>query len=53
MEELLILSFDHLVHFVHDPKQAIDRLGKAGFYAVEGGRQRAWNSSWSDAGLTG
>lgn len=33
-----MLSFDHLVHFVHDPKQAIDRLGKAGFYAVEGGR---------------
>ncbi|MEJ8544497.1 VOC family protein [Brevibacillus borstelensis] len=39
------LSFDHLVHFLHRPPlEASDRLKKAGFHTVAGGRHEMWGT---------
>ncbi|WP_339166244.1 VOC family protein [Brevibacillus sp. FSL L8-0520] len=39
------LSFDHLVHFLYRPPlEASDRLKKAGFHTVAGGRHESWGT---------
>ncbi|NGQ93579.1 VOC family protein [Brevibacillus sp. SYP-B805] len=37
-------AFDHLVHFVNDPKRAAQLMRESGLHAVEGGRHTQWGS---------
>jgi hypothetical protein len=39
-----MFSFDHVVHYVMDPRQAVEALKKHGFHAIEGGKHPNWGT---------